>query len=133
MRPFVITAMILAVISTALVSRIWNSKPYGPDVANFQIYLGCYGVGGDRIVIQNGRVSVARDGQSTTIIRFHMLKSDAVINTVNDLRLNASGADLRVGTASSGFFYKFDNALRPSALLVPDDRGIEHALPRTVC
>jgi len=62
-----------------------------------------------------------------------MLKSDAVVNTVNDLRLDASGKGLHVGNANTGFFYKFNNATKPSAIIIPDDSGNEQVLPRVRC
>ena len=133
MRPFAITAVVLIAATIFLASRIWQSEEYGPNIANSRAFYGCYASGGNRIDLNNGRAIIVGSGESTKIKRLLILKSDAVINTVNDLRLDSTGGIPHVGPASTGFFYKFDDPLKPSALVIPDDKGTEYALRRAAC
>ena len=133
MRPFIITAAIIFVAAIFLISRVWNPVENGPDSVNPRPFLGCYSSGADRLILKTGSATVLDGGQSTIIERFLTLKSVAAIQTVNDLRLDASGNHLRIGSATSGFFYRFDSSSKPSALIIPDDDGTERILSRIAC
>jgi len=133
MRPFAVTALILVVAVIGLLSSIWVSKENGPDIANPQKFFGCYGSKDNKIKINNSTLASIDEKNRTKIKRFLILKSDETINTVNDLSLSAGGDDLRVGTATTGFFYKFDKSSKPPALLIPDDHGNERPLSRVPC
>lgn len=133
MRPFIITAVALTVASIFLVSRLWNSVELGPDLDNPQAFVGCYGSRAERITVNSTDVTVPSQGQSTKIKRYLILKRNVVINTVNNLRLDENGKGLSVGTANTGFFYKFKDATNPSAIIIPDDSGNERVLPRVPC
>lgn len=72
-------------------------------------------------------------GQNTKVKSYLMLKRDVVVNTVSNLRLDASGKNLSVGNADTGFFYKFSSDTKPTAIIIPDNSGVERVLPRVQC
>ncbi|RYF12817.1 MAG: hypothetical protein EOO77_16830 [Oxalobacteraceae bacterium] len=133
MRPFIITAVALTLAAVFLVSRLWNPVELGPDLANSQAFFGCYGSQAEGIAVNSTNVVVRSQNESTKIKRYLLLKRDAVINTVNNLRLDASGKKLSIGDADTGFFYKFNSDTKPTAIIIPDDSGVERILPRIHC
>lgn len=133
MKPFIITAVVLTIAAILLVSRLWNSAELGPDLASPMVFFGCYGSQTEKVTVNNTDVGVPSQGQNTKIKRYLMLKGDAVVNTVNDLRLDAAGKSLSVGNADTGFFYKFNSDTKPTAIVIPDDNGVERVLPRVRC
>lgn len=133
MRPFIITAVALTIAAIFLVSRLWNPVELGPNLANPEVFFGCYGSQVEKVVVDSTTVAVPSQGQNTKIERYLMLKHDAVVNTVNNLRLDSSGKSLSVGKSDTGFFYKFDSDTKPTAVVIPDDSGVERFLPRVSC
>lgn len=133
MRPFIITAAALTIAAIFLVSRLWNTVGLGPDLANPKAFFGCYGSQADKISVNSTNVAVPSQRQTTKIKRYLMLKRDAVVNTVNDLRLDTRGESLSVGHRDTGFFYKFNSDVKPTAIIIPDDSGVERVLPRIRC
>ena len=133
MRPFIITAMALTIVAIFLVSRLWSPDELGPDLAKPKAFFGCYGSRAEQVTVNSTDVAVPSLGQKTKIKRFLMLKRDAVVNTVNNFRLDASGKSLSVGNANTGFFYKFDSDTEPTAIIIPDNSGVERVLPRVRC
>ena len=133
MRPFIITAVALTIAAIFLVSRLWNPVELGPDLANPEKFFGCYGSQAEKVTVNSTDVAVPSRGQNTKVKRYLMRKRDAVVSTVNDLRLDASGKSLSVGNADTGFFYKFDSDAKPTAIIIPDDSGVERVLPRVRC
>jgi len=133
MRPFIITAMALTIVAILLVSRLWSPVELGPDLANPRAFFGCYGSRAKQVTVNSTDVSAPSQGQKTKIKRYLMLKRDAVVYTVNDLQLDANGKSLSVGNADTGFFYKFDSDTKPTAIIIPDDNGVERLLPRVSC
>ncbi len=133
MKPFVVTAIALTIAAIFLVSRLWVSVELGPDLANPKVFYGCYGSQAGKIIVNSTDVGVPSQGQKTMIKRYLILKRDAVVNTVNDLRLDADGKSLSVGNADTGFFYKFNSDTKPKAIIIPDDNGVERVLPRVRC
>ena len=133
MRPFIITAVALSIVAIFLVSRLWSPVELGPDLANAKAFFGCYGSQAEKVTVSSTDVAVPSQGQKTKIKRYLMVKRDAVVNTVNDLRLDASGKSLSVGNADTGFFYKFNSDTKPTAIIIPDDSGVQWVLPRVRC
>lgn len=133
MRPFIITAAALTIAAILLISRLYNSVALGPDLADSKAFFGCYGSQDEKVTVNSTDVAILSQGHSTKVKRYLMLKRDAVVNTVNDLRLDANGKNLSVGNADSGFFYKFDSNTKPTAFIIPDDSGVERVLPRVRC
>jgi hypothetical protein len=133
MRPFILTAVALTIVATFLVSRLWNPVDLGPDLANPKAFFGCYGSQAEKVTVNGTDVAVPSQGQNTKIKGYLMLKRDAVVHTVNNLRLDASGKSLSVGNADTGFFYKFNSDTKPTAIIIPDDSGVEKVLPRVRC
>ena len=131
MRPFILTAVALTIVATFLVSRLWN--PVELDLANPKAFFGCYGSQAEKVTVNGTDVAVPSQGQNTKIKGYLMLKRDAVVHTVNNLRLDASGKSLSVGNADTGFFYKFNSDTKPTAIIIPDDSGVERVLPRVRC
>lgn len=133
MRPFIITAVVLTTAAILLVSRLWSPVELGPDLANPKAFFGCYGSQAKKVIVNSTDVAVPSAGQRTKIKRYLMLKRDAVVNTVNDLRIDARDKSLSVGNADTGFFCKFNNDVQPTAIIIPDDSGVERVLPRVRC
>lgn len=132
-RAGILAVLIPLIAGLVFLPRAWNSTRNGPDLGDPSPFVGCYGSGSDRLIITRSRATVVATRKSTSIVRFFYLKTDAAINTVNNLQYDASGNDLRIGGATSGFFYRFDKRSRPSALLIPDDGGNVRTLPRVPC
>lgn len=133
MRPFIITAIALTIAAIFLVSRLWNPVELGPDLANPKVFFGCYGSQVEKVVVGSTDVTVSAQGRRTKVKRYLMLKRDPVVNTVNNLQIDASDKRLSVGNADTGFFYKFNSNTKPTAIIIPDDKGMERMLPRVSC
>lgn len=133
MRPFIITAVVLIFAAIILVSRLWNPVELGPDIANPQAFFGCYGSQAQMVTVNSTDATVPYQRQKTKIKKYILLKDNAVINTVNNLRIDARGNSLSVGNADTGFFYKFYDDRKPTAIIIPDDSGVERVLPRGHC
>jgi hypothetical protein len=134
MRKIGILAVIIIIaVGLMLFPHIWNSTENGPDLRHPSIFLGCYESGSNRLVLSRRTIAVTKTHQSTQVVRFFYLKNDAAINTVNNLQYDASGSALEIGSADTGFFYKFDNPSKPSALFIPDDGGTVRKLLRVPC
>ena len=129
----VVGAGILLAAVLALLPRIWNPVENGPDLHDPTSFVGCYGAGSNKVVLTRGSATVVGARQSTQILRFFYLKSDAAINTTNNLQYDAAGRRLRIGDAKTGFFYRFDSPTKPTALLIPDDAGNVRKLLRVPC
>ncbi len=133
MRPFIITAVVLIFAAILLVSRLWNPVELGPDIAKPQAFFGCYGSQAERVTVNSTVATVPSQAQKTKIKRYLLLKDNAVINTVNNLQIDARGKILSVGNADTGYFYKFNDDTKPTAIIIPDDSGVERVLPRVRC
>jgi hypothetical protein len=129
----VLAAVLLVAVAFWLLPRVWNPIENGPDLESPSAFVGCYQAGSNKLFLSQEDITVTRTGQSTRVMRFLYLKTDAAINTVNNLQYDAVGINLRVGKADTGFFYRFDNPSKPSALLIPDDRGNVRRLARVPC
>lgn len=132
-RAGILGVLLLLIAGLVFLPRMWNSTRNGPDLDDPSAFVGCYGSDSDRLILTRTRATVVATRQSTSIVRFFYLKTDVAINTVNNLQYGASGNDLRIGSATSGFFYRFNKPSRPSALLIPDDGGNVRTLPRVPC
>ena len=133
MKVGILAAMALLGGAVPLVSCFWNLVENGPPLKDPQAFFGCYGSEDNRLVLTAESATVTATHQSARIVRFFLLKSDAAIHTVNNLELDTNGRGLRIGSATTGFFYRFNNSSKPSALLVPDDSGNERTLARSPC
>ncbi len=133
MKPFIITAVALIIAAIFLVSRLWHPVELGPDLDNPKAFFGCYGSRSEKVAVKGTDVAVPSQGQHTKVKRYLILKRDVVVNTVNDLRLDSSGKNLSVGNADTGFFYKFNSDTKPTAIIIPDDSGVERVLSRVRC
>ncbi len=133
MKPFIISAVVLICAAIFLASRLWNPVELGPDIADPQAFFGCYGSQAKRVTVNSTDATVPSQGRKTKIKRYLLLKDNAVINTVNDLRIDTRGRSLSVGNADTGFFYKFNDDTKPTAIIIPDDSGVERVLPRVRC
>jgi hypothetical protein len=123
------TLLALAVV----VPRMFNLTENGPDLRDPTAFIGCYGSGADKLILTSTRAAVVKTSQTTRITRYLYLKSNAAINTVNNLQYGADGEGLRIGGAVTGFFYRFDDSSKLSALLLTDDDGNLIRLTRVVC
>lgn len=132
-RVIVLIALVLLVAGVALFPHIWNPVENGPDLRDSTPFIGCYASGANRLVLAPQSATVVATHQRTQIVRFFYLKTEAAINTVNNLEYDAAGKSLRVGTAQTGFFYRFDTPTKPSAILIPDDGGNVRTLLRVPC
>lgn len=133
MKPFITTAVVSIVAALFLVPRVWNPVETGPDIANPQAFFGCYGSLAKRVTVNSTDATVPSQGKKTKIKRYLLLKDNAVINTVNNLQIDDRGRSLSIGKAGTGFYYKFNDDTRPTAIIIPDDRGVERLLPRVRC
>lgn len=132
-KIWILAAVAMSVLAVVLLPHLWQPIENGPNLNDPSALIGCYGSGPERVALTRDRAIVVATRQSTPIVRFFYLKNDAAINTINNLEYDASGNSLRVGRASTGFFYRFDRPSNPSALLIPDDNGNSRALPRVPC
>lgn len=129
----VLAAALLVAGAFWLLPRVWNPIENGPDLESPSAFFGCYQAGSNKLFLSQEDIAVTKTGQSTRVMRFLYLKTDAAINTVNNLQYDAVSNNLRVGKADTGFFYRFDNSSKPSALLIPDDGGNVRRLARVPC
>jgi hypothetical protein len=132
-RVYILATLLLVAFGSWLLPRIWNSTENGPTLRDPSAFIGCYQSGANRVVLSHQSVTIPRTHQSTRVVRFFYLKNDAAIHTVGNLEYDVGGHNLRVGMASSGFFYTFDNPTEPSALLIPDNGGTIRRLSRVAC
>ena len=130
---WILLALVLLASGIVLAPHIWNSTENGPDIVDPSVFLGCYGSRTDKITVEQNLITVARTHQSIRIVRFFYLKTEAAVETIRNLEIDVNSNNLHVGQASTGFFYKFDDQYRPSALLVPDDGGTLRRLNRINC
>lgn len=134
MTKFAVFAIaILLIAGFVLLPHIWNPVENGPDVKDPSEFIGCYEAGSNKLILSLRSATVVKTHQRTRVDRFLYLKTDAAISTVNNLQYDASGNDLRIGSATTGFFYRFDRPSKPSALLIPDDGGNVRRLSRVTC
>ena len=132
-KVYILATLSVIAFGSWILPRIWNSTENGPTLRDPSAFIGCYVSAKDRVVLSNQRVTVTRTRQTTRVVRFFYLKTDAAINTVGNLEYDADGHNLRIGLANTGFFYKFDNSLKPSALLIPDNGGTVRRLSKIAC
>lgn len=139
-RLFMVRSSFVVVISMLPVALLlwlllypWQPIEDGPDLEEIETFYGCYQNGPNKLSLSNGDITILRSGQSTKVKRFFYLKSDAAINTVNNLQYVVEQNTLRIGDAETGFFYRFDDPTVPTALLIPDDEGEIRKFARAPC
>lgn len=132
-KIWILPILILFILIIFLTPYIWNFKENGPDINRPSIFFGCYGPSTNRLIITHHELAIDRTGQKTPIVRFFYLKTEAAIELVQNLELDANGDALHVGEQATGFFYNFDSPYRPTALLIPDDEGTLRRLDRVKC
>lgn len=129
----VLAAALLVALAFWVLPRVWNPIENGPNLESPSAFFGCYQAGSNKLFLTQGDIAVTNTGQSTRVMRFLYLKTDAAINTVNNLQYDTVSNNLRVGKANTGFFYRFDNPSQPSSLLIPDNGGNIRRFARVPC
>jgi hypothetical protein len=131
-RGFVI-ALIMVLTPFAGLLFLWNSEEYGPTLQDPSAFIGCYQSARNKVILSKETIYLPRTNQNTLVLRFLYLKNKAAIITVSNLEYDIGGYNLRIGTSNTGFFYRFDNPSKPSALLIPDNSGVVRKLMRVAC
>lgn len=129
-------AIFLAGVATFIVAvillKFWNPIEYGPNIQNSLPFQGCYADELNKLKIDGDILTVKNDQNIVLVKRFLYLKNDAAINTDRNIIFDNSGY-IRIGELRTGFFYRFDSAVSPSALLIPDQNGKIRSLRRASC
>ena len=89
-----------------------------PDLKSLSLFFGSYENGSNKIFLSERDIALTKTYQSTGVKRFLYVKTDAALNSINNLQYGIRENRLKVGDAAKEFFYRFNNSSRPSALLL---------------
>lgn len=111
---------------------LFNQTPIGPEIDEKGPYYGCYGIGAPMVRLSPGRLTLP-NGRSTPIKRILRIKTDDAINVTNEIVYFPKQHQIKIGSRSTGFFYKFRSSTEPKVLVLLDARGIPHDMSKIDC